>query len=58
MLAQALWFSVPYTWTWLTNTRLEAQGVGWLFVWAVLGHSVQYLWITTYYAIGRARGRP
>lgn len=58
VLAQALWFSVPYSWAWLTNTRLEAQGVGWLFVWAVLGHSIQYLWITTYYAIGRARGRP
>jgi len=58
VLAQALWFSVPYTWAWFTNTRLEEHGVGWLFVWAVLGHSVQYLWITTYYAIGRERGRP
>jgi hypothetical protein len=57
MLAQALWFTVPYTWTWATNTRLETHGVGWLFVWAILGHSIQYLWITTYYAVGRKQGR-
>jgi tetratricopeptide (TPR) repeat protein len=56
-LAQALWFSLPNAWIWFTNTTLEAQGVSWLFVWAILGHSVQYLWITTYYAVGREPGR-
>jgi len=57
VLAQALWFSVPETWLWLTGTALSSQGVGWLFIWAILGHSVQYLWITSYYAVGREGGR-
>jgi len=57
MLAQALWFSLPNAWIWSTNTTLESQNVAWLFVWAILGHSVQYLWITTYYAVGRDTGR-
>ena len=57
VLAQALWFSLPYTWAWLTHTTLTSQGVAWLFVWAILGHSAQYLWITTYYAVGREAGR-
>ena len=56
MIAQALWFSLPELWIWMTKTTLQTQGVGWLFVWAVLGHSAQYLWITTYYAVGREGG--
>ena len=56
-VAQALWFTLPYTYSWWTNTSISEQGAGWLFVWAILGHSAQYLWITTYYAIGRKGGR-
>ena len=57
MIAQALWFTVPNVWLWITQSNLESRGVGWLFVWAVLGHSAQYLWITTYYAVGREGGK-
>jgi hypothetical protein len=56
-LAQGLWFTLPQTWTWWTDTLLREQSVSWLFVWAILGHSTQYLWITTYYAVGREGGR-
>jgi len=49
---QALWFAVPYTWAWATGTLLESKSVAFLFIWAIVGHSVQYLWITTYYAVG------
>jgi len=57
MIAQALWFSVPNIWGWVTSSSLRSQGVGWFFIWAVLGHSAQYLWITTYYAVGREGGK-
>ena len=43
VLSQALWFSIPETYLWLTRATLPSQGVGWLFIWAILGHSVQYL---------------
>ncbi|MGH0030433.1 MAG: tetratricopeptide repeat protein [Myxococcota bacterium] len=58
---QALWFSVPSIALWLTGRTLSALDVAFLFVWVAIGHSVQYLWITTYYAAasegtpGRAR---
>ena len=55
--AQALWFTLPYTYSWWTNSNLSTHGASWLFVWAILGHSAQYLWITTYYSIGREGGR-
>jgi len=57
VIVQALWFTAPYTWAWATDSLLTSRSVGWLFVWAILGHSIQYLWITTYYAVGRKGGR-
>jgi tetratricopeptide (TPR) repeat protein len=57
VLAQGLWFTLPNAWAWWTDTLLRQQSVSWLFVWAILGHSAQYLWITTYYAVGREGGR-
>ncbi|MGI9431782.1 MAG: tetratricopeptide repeat protein [Myxococcota bacterium] len=55
---QALWFSVPV----VARTAGLLQGVeplsrqyaAYSFLWIAVGHSVQYLWVTTYYA--RARG--
>ena len=32
MLAQALWFSVPEFWMWVTGRTLQSRGVAWLFV--------------------------
>ena len=56
-LAQALWFGIPNGWVWWRGDDLANDSVSWFFVWAVLGHSIQYLWITTYYAVGREGGR-
>ncbi len=53
-LSQALWFSVPL----LARHWGIAQGVGpmgtdfdtFYFMWIAIGHSVQYVWVTSYYA--------
>jgi hypothetical protein len=55
MGTQALWFSIPVV------SRGTGALDGWLpfdpdsseyaFLWVAIGHSVQYLWITTYYAM-------
>jgi hypothetical protein len=60
VVTQALWFSVPSAFVWLTGSSLPAIDVAFLFVWIAAGHAIQYLWITTYYAardegtVGRA----
>jgi tetratricopeptide (TPR) repeat protein len=58
-LTQALWFSVPLAMRqWRLDAGIEpwAEGYGtYYFLWIAVGHSVQYLWITSYYA--RAGGR-
>jgi hypothetical protein len=64
VLTQALWFALP----------VAVRRLGWLggllpfapehalyaFVWVAIGHAVQYLWITSYYAStsGRPQGSP
>jgi tetratricopeptide (TPR) repeat protein len=54
VFTQALWFSVPLALRhWQVDTRIEAwnEGFGaYYFLWIAIGHSVQYVWITSYYA--------
>jgi tetratricopeptide (TPR) repeat protein len=54
MLTQALWFSIPiFTRHFQLHTGLEpidAEFRGHYILWIVLGHGVQYLWVTAYFA--------
>jgi len=56
--SQALWFSIPVTLRyWQLSVGIEPlrwEFRDYYFFWIALGHSTQYLWITTYYA--RASG--
>jgi tetratricopeptide (TPR) repeat protein len=59
VLTQALWFSLPFSvhyWHWQTGLEpLDAQQkIANYLMLIFIGHGVQYLWITTYYA--RASG--
>ena len=56
VFTQAVWFSIPSITLWLTGRTLPAMDVAFLFLWVAIGHAVQYLWITTYYAAGSAGG--
>jgi tetratricopeptide (TPR) repeat protein len=54
-LTQAVWFSIPYAFSFLgLRTGLEPVdqhlGVREYAFWVAFGHSAQYLWVTTYYA--------
>jgi hypothetical protein len=53
-VTQALWFSVPLALRrWHVDAGIEpwADDFGtYYFMWIAIGHSVQYLWITSYYA--------
>ncbi len=53
-LTQALWFTIPL---WLRRWELDAGIEPWAkdfgsyyFLWIAIGHAVQYLWITSFYA--------
>jgi hypothetical protein len=54
VFAQALWFSIPVatrTWGLLQGVEpLASQYSTYYFFWAALGHSVQYVWVASYYA--------
>jgi Tfp pilus assembly protein PilF len=54
MATQALWFSVPVVARqaqWLQGVEpLSTQYAAYAFLWIAAGHSLQYLWVTTYYA--------
>jgi hypothetical protein len=54
VLSQALWFAVPMALRyWRVPVEIEPfrwQLRDYYFFWIALGHSTQYLWITTYYA--------
>jgi hypothetical protein len=54
MVTQALWFPIPLALqhlNWATGVEpLSLQHRGHYALWVVLGHAVQYLWVTTYYA--------
>jgi tetratricopeptide (TPR) repeat protein len=51
---QALWFSVPWACRYfgisLGVDPLEPAHRTYYFLWIAVGHSVQYLWVSTYYA--------
>jgi len=62
MLTQALWFSAPWTvryFGWHTGLEPLDQGeaIRDYAIWIFVGHGVQYLWITTYYARAAQRWR-
>jgi tetratricopeptide (TPR) repeat protein len=54
MTTQALWFSIPVAmrrFGLLSSLEPFApQYAGWYFFWAALGHSIQYVWVTSYFA--------
>jgi len=57
MLTQAIWFSVPYLGSHFGLAagipilgEIGADSYQFYFVWVALGHAIQYLWITAYYA--------
>ncbi len=64
MVTQALWFTVPVVsrhWGWLTGAEpMTTQYSDYYFFWIAMGHAVQYLWITAYYAKAsqRSSGNP
>jgi tetratricopeptide (TPR) repeat protein len=54
MATQALWFSLPFSVTfWKFQTGigpLDASVSSRYVLWIAVGHALQYLWVTTYYA--------
>ena len=51
---QALWFAIPFALR-HAQTTVGVEPLDWdfrlhYFVWIALGHAIQYLWITSYYA--------
>jgi tetratricopeptide (TPR) repeat protein len=57
MVTQALWFAIPVSmrrYGLLSEFEpFAAQYAGWYFFWAALAHSIQYVWVTSYFARGR-----
>lgn len=51
---QALWFSIPVAMRrfglFSSLEPFAPQYAGWYFFWAALGHSIQYIWVTSYFA--------
>jgi hypothetical protein len=61
-LTQMLWFAAPVAARHFgllgPDSVLSSNRTAYAFFWVATGHSVQYLWITTYYAAGtRSAGR-
>jgi tetratricopeptide (TPR) repeat protein len=61
VVTQALWFSLPFsTLFWGVKTGLDPLDSGLpaqYVIWAAIGHSLQYLFVTTYYARASTRWR-
>jgi Flp pilus assembly protein TadD len=59
--SQALWFSIPvlarYAGLFQTSGPLSAEFAAYAFVWIGIAHSVQYLWVTSYFALRTDRSR-
>jgi hypothetical protein len=51
---QAAWFTIPAVALWASGVRIQGQYVVFFFLWAGIAHAIQYLWVTTYYAVGDA----
>lgn len=58
LVSQALWFSLPAMVSLLLPGRYPGQQLALAFVWIAIGHSVQYLWISTYYHRAARAGQP
>ena len=60
-LTQALWFSVPYLLRWLQRGSsldpFDPHSYGYYLMWLVIGHGVQYLWVTSYFALHTGQSR-
>jgi tetratricopeptide (TPR) repeat protein len=58
MGTQALWFAIPVAmrrYGLLSHLEPFApQYAGWYFFWAALAHSIQYVWVTSYFARSRS----
>ena len=56
MASQSLWFSIPLAARhWDVAQQFEPLSRNWTdyyFIWIAVAHSVQYLWVTSYYARG------
>ena len=56
VLTQILWFSLPtvarFAGLFGAHGPLSTDATAYAFFWVATGHSVQYLWITTFYAAG------
>jgi cytochrome c-type biogenesis protein CcmH/NrfG len=50
---QALWISLPSVSLWATGRAAGGVHVAFMFMWAAIGHGVQYLWITSWYSVGK-----
>ena len=54
LLLQVVWFSIPFSLTyWGIQTGIDPLDNGVIshyVVWTAMGHALQYLWVTTYYA--------
>lgn len=64
MFTQAVWFSIPYLGTYFALAArmpafnaIDVDSYQFYFVWVALGHAIQYLWITAYYARADPRWR-
>jgi tetratricopeptide (TPR) repeat protein len=49
LLSQCLWFTLPAAMMLFPRGHYPSHHAALAFVWIAVGHSVQYLWITTYY---------
>lgn len=57
---QALWFVLPALVRNWSNSKLmplSTTHAEYVFIWIALGHAVQYLWITSYFAMASQRAR-
>ena len=62
VLTQSLWFVLPASfrlWELFADTvAFSRVDFRYAFIWVAMGHSLQYLWITTYYSRQQRRERP
>jgi hypothetical protein len=55
LLTQVLWFTLPFLFRHLGTAPFGLEPLNWdfrtyYFLWIAAGHSIQYLWVTSYYA--------
>jgi tetratricopeptide (TPR) repeat protein len=60
-LTQALWFSLPYLFRrlkWAAGLDpFDPNAYAYYLMWLVIGHGVQYLWVTSYFARNTGKNR-